>query len=1019
MLKKRFFLFPLLLLSISSCGGGGEASSSSDSFFSSLDGASNEASSDEESSSSLESASESETASSKQSSSSSSSDSEDDETGAFSGVVRVYFHDDGNTVATKRIYTWITGVDGTEYNWDGEEEGYGMYKDTDLSDAKFSGKVTDDFYFIIKFPLTWTGQSADIKITLSDYLSNGEVDTLEDGRKRINVFAADEGGGNIATYYHKADALGDRFSSCYLNSDWKTISVTCTGPCASYNLYALDATFAAQNVSLLDAKLDSYLIDTGSPSKSAWTIDLSKLTYASSGKTVEIKPSLTYAFVGHFEDAPEKTKTKCVSFDKIYDTQKFIDEYTYDGDDLGVTYSSNVTQWKVWSPISVKADLLLYKYGTPNAQVIGAPGFNDIIFKTVSMRPDSKGVYVGSASGDFAGWYYLYRLYYNGWYVDTPDPYATSCGVNGLRSGVIDFAATDPKGWDDVSFPTLNSPNELTVYEVHIRDLTSHSTWKSRKGNENGSYNAFHEAGTGYNGVTTGFDHIKELGVNAVQILPFFDQDNDERTTYDAEGNAVKPSYNWGYNPENYNCLEGSYSSDPYNAPVRVKEFKALVKDYADAGIRIIMDVVYNHVSSVSSSAFSSTMPRYYFRYASDGSLIDDTGCANTFNSSRVMASRYIVNSVKWWASKYKIKGFRFDLMGCIETDTMRAVKDALYDIDPEIVVYGEGWTGSGSHAVSASDTQNVYAKLGDNGKGAVGAFNDCYRDGMKGNTTYGNITPSGGFMNATSPSENEIWNAATGMIGENRWKKSSGVATPASMTVNYLTCHDNYTLYDQLNYLLHGASNCLKDYDDVKDAALASTVNSLMGEGIGFMQGGEEFFRSKVICKGDKYFDSLVSSVKANSNGTSSWIEGDGIKINGDAYLVRNSYKYGDDVNGFDWSRKVSNEDYFIKFKEAVALRNSSMGNYLGLTQAQVESRVTCLGGSAIGGAFKGSDGKMRIVITSGRKAGDVNNIASSFLGSYKVVYCSSSRLAVGSSYEVNSTSGLARNFETLVLEK
>ena len=339
MLKKRFFLFPLLLLSISSCGGGGEASSSSDSFSSSLDGASNEASSDEESSSSLESASESETASSQRSSSSSSSDSEDDETGAFSGVVRVYFHDDGNTVATKRIYTWITGVDGTEYNWDGEEEGYGMYKDTDLSDAKFSGKVTDDFYFIIKFPLTWTGQSADIKITLSDYLSNGEVDTLEDGRKRINVFAADEGGGNIATYYHKADALGDRFSSCYLNSDWKTISVTCTGPCASYNLYALDATFAAQNVSLLDAKLDSYLIDTGAPSKSAWTIDLSKLTYASSGKTVEIKPSLTYAFVGHFEDAPEKTKTKCVSFDKIYDTQKFIDEYTYDGDDLGVTYS--------------------------------------------------------------------------------------------------------------------------------------------------------------------------------------------------------------------------------------------------------------------------------------------------------------------------------------------------------------------------------------------------------------------------------------------------------------------------------------------------------------------------------------------------------------------------------------------------------------------------------------------------------------------------------------------------------
>lgn len=947
----------------------------------------------------------------------SSSQKTDDDTGTFSGIVRVHFHDDAGTAATKAIYCWISGVNGTEYSWDGESEGYGMYKDIDLSDDKFVGKVTDDFCFIIKFPGTWVGQSDDIKISLSDYLSNGVVDTLEDGRKRINVYACDEGGSSYVTYYKMSDALGYRFSSATLESDWKTIKISCTGNCVSYSLYALDARYASQKIAFTEAKIDNYLISSGSPNKSEWELDLTKLTYPD-GKAVEAKPTLSYGLIGHFEDAPEKTKTKFVTFDKLYDTEKFIEEYTYDGDDLGVNYSSKSTTWNVWSPISCRADVLLYKYGEPNS-LAQSQGFNDIIFKTVNMRYVSNGVYSAGLSGDYSGWYYLYRLYYNGWYVDTPDPYATSCGLNGVRSGVIDFDATDPEGWDDVSFPTLSSPNELTVYEVHVRDLTSHSTWKSKQGNERGSYNAFHESGTGYNGVTTGFDHIKELGVNAVQLLPVFDQDNDERTLKDKSGNEVKPSYNWGYNPENYNCVEGSYSSDPYNASVRVKEFKSLVKDYADNGMRVIMDVVYNHVSSVSSHPFSLTVPRYYFRYDEQGMAIDDTGCSNTVNSSRIMASRYIVNSVKWWASEYKIKGFRFDLMGCLETDTMRAVKDALYEIDPEIVVYGEGWTGSGSHASSPSDTYNIYSKLGDNGKGAVGSFNDCYRDGMKGNTTYGDVTPSGGFMDSYSPSEDQIWNSATAMIGENRNKKQAGLSTPASMSVSYLTCHDNYTLYDQMNYLLNGASNCDKENKNAKEASLAATVNSLMGQGIGFLQGGEEFFRTKVIRSDNSLFEDFVATYERKSNSTSSWIEGDGCKINENAWLVRNSYKYGDEVNGFDYSRKVDNEDYFLKFKEAVKLRSASFGNYLGQSQEEIDSGSSlCLGGSAVGGAFLDGD-KTRIVLTTGRKGGDLYNIPISLQGEYKVVYCSSSRLAKGESFTVSSTSGSPGAFETLILEK
>ena len=937
-----------------------------------------------------------------------------DPSNPFSGIVRVYYHNETNAYDNKAIYCWITGVDGEEYSWDGSDSEYGVYKDIDLSDDKFKGKVTDDFYFIIKAPGTWAGQSEDIKVTISDFMTNGVIDTLDNGRQRLNVYSCEEGTNQIETYYKRQDALGYRFSSAYIESDWKTLTINCTGNCISYNLYALDKTYADQNKGISEADLTSYLVYESKPNASNFSVDLTTLKYPN-GTSLEVKPNLTYELIGRFEDHPDKERTKSVTFDKLYDTNKFEQEYTYDGDDLGVTYTKNESTFKVWSPVSIKAEVLIYKSGIPKSY-----GYvNDLVSETIEMTYDGNGVYKGVAQGDWANYYYTYRLYYNGWYVDVADPYATACGINGIRSGIVDFDSLNPQGWDNISYPTLNSPNELTVYEVHVRDLTSSSTWKSRKGYKNGSYNAFHESGTGYNGVTTGFDHIKELGVNAVQLLPIFDQDNDERTAAGDNGNVTKISYNWGYNPANYNCLEGSYASNAYLCDRRIKEFKSLVKDYADAGIRIIMDVVYNHVSSVSSHPFSSTCPRYYFRYNEDGSLIDDTGCSNTINSSRTMVSRYIVNSVKFWAKEYNIKGFRFDLMGCLETDTMRAVKDALYEIDPEIVVYGEGWTGGESHASSPSNTSNIYEKLGDNGKGSVGAFNDCYRDGMKGNTLYADVVPSGGFIDSISPSQDQIWNAATGAIGQNRNKNNEGKSTPASMSVNYLSCHDNYTLYDQLNYLLNGISNCAKENENAKQAALASQVNAFMSQGIGFIQGGEEIFKTKLITSDDQYFDKMKESYKKVTNGSNSWIEGDGVEIDEDTWLVRNSYKYGDNVNGFDWSRKVNNKNYFEKFKEAIKIRNESMGTYLGLDQASIDNGATiCLGGSAIGGAFTSNEGT-RIVITSGKKEGYVNISDTSLLGEYTVIYCSSNRLNVGSSYNVGSTTGIASSFETLILEK
>lgn len=480
-------------------------------------------------------------------------------------------------------------------------------------------------------------------------------------------------------------------------------------------------------------------------------------------------------------------------------------------------------------------------------------------------------------------------------------------------------------------------------------------------------------------------------------------------------------------------------------AATRIKEYKKLIYDLGKAGMATIMDVVYNHVASVSASPFSNAVPRYYFRYDANNYLIDDTGCGNSMNSDRKMVSNFIVDSAAFWAREYKVKGFRFDLMGVLDTTTMRNLKDTLYAIDPHIIAYGEGWTGSSdgsSHASSPANNGNIYAKLGNNGKGSVGAFNDCYRDGMKGNTAWGDVTPSDeGFMTHTDNSEFQ-WESATGIIGENRNITQSGQASPAEQTVNYLACHDNYTLYDQINYKIRGINSVTSDGDNAKKAALAAHVNMLMGNGIAFVHGGDEFFRQKLCYKAtdSENFADLVESYKHGRYNKSTgaidysatgwsnkdydtynyWIEGDGVKITNDVWLVRNSYKYGDKVNAFKWDRMLANLSWVNKFKEALAVRKDMMGKYVGLSQNEINSQITCLGGGAIGGAFNTSYGK-RIVLTSGNTGGSAGPIAEALRGSYRVIYCSTGRLTVGGDYNVGEYAGFPSDgtFETVVLEK
>ena len=932
-------------------------------------------------------------------------------TDGFKGTIRVYFHNDTGTETSYRIYAWIAGVNGVEFDWDGKEEGYGVYKDFDAQDPFFQGIAFETFFFIIKQPGTWAGQSSDTTVVLADYM-DGATD-LPNGGKMLHVYAAQGEGNAIDCFQKKEDANGDHFTSFNLSSDWSKLSLESTGDCASYKLYAFTPEYYNQSEMWKEKNKELFLVSQGEPGVANFDIAFADMAYPF-GDPVEAKLNLTYQVEGHFASAPDKTKTKIATYDRVYDSEKFIQEYTYNGHDLGSKYSETETEFRVWSPISHHVTLLLF--WDLNGKVSKDPLYR------FPMHAQEGGVWSATVKGNLHNYTYAYEYKYGGGTIRAADPYATACGVNGTHSAIVDFSRTNPEGFNELSFDPVPA-NHLTVYEAHIRDLTAHETWTSHYGNERGTYNAFVEPGTKFNGVTTGFDHIKELGVNAVQLLPIFDQDNEERTLKitDDSGNVTykKPSYNWGYNPMNYNCVEGAYSSDPYAPSVRIRELKNVVNELGKAGIRTVMDVVYNHVSSVTNHPFTSAMPRYYFRYDENAFLIDNTGVGNTVNTDRVMAKNFVVDSVCFWAKEYKMKGFRFDLMGCLTVETMREVKDALYEIDPDIVVYGEGWTGAGYSGKGASaNTDNTYRMLQDNGKGAIGCFNDAYRDGMKGNTTWSNVTPSGGFMTGNA---GDNWRASVGVIGQNHNVASQGVATPANSTVDYIACHDNYTLYDQFNYLLNGQGRSGNGYaENAVKGVVASSTHSFFGQGIAFINGGDEIMRTKIMRRGDPQFDELVASYKHATNGKDSWIEGDGVRINDDTWLVRNSYKYGDNVNAFDWSRKIAFKGAYDSIREALKFRNENMDKIFGQTQAEINAgKTVCLADSAIGGTFEAQDGGKYILLTSARRAGNVAKVPAAYCGNYEVAYCSSGRLAPGSAYSVDANVGIAEAHETLILRK
>lgn len=877
----------------------------------------------------------------------SSADEEDYEDCVWDGKVKIYYHNDTSDYASKRIWAWASGVDGVEYAFDNQtnysSDDFGLYKVFDMGAAPWKGNVTISISFIIKNVGSWSGQSTDTVCHFGKFASKAIDDG---GSKMIVIYACDGEGGTIDTFTEKTGALGDRIASASFSS-WTSIAVTGggtsgdraaadVGKVASYELYAYDSAYyqlEAEDQALAEP---DYLLLTGTANSNSFSIALSEVA----------KPYYSYTLKARMALDTSKVKAKVVSFTKLFDDADFIKNYTYSGSDLGCTANHQSAVFKVWAPTSSRVQVKIYTLGTP-ADLIDPFDPSRNWGRPYDMKIGKQGVWQLEIADDLldteSPYYYTYIVTNSNGTNEVCDPYAKTTGINGRRAAIIDLdQIASPEGWDRVDsyssgdslLPTVTSPNELSVYECHIRDLTSDSSWSSNKGNRNGTYGAFAEAGTTYskNGLTvkTGRDNIDELKFDAIQLLPVFDQDNDEFWR-DADGNSVTiknpedavtpPSYNWGYNPLNYNVVEGAYCSNPFDPFCRMTEFKDLVYEYAKSGTRIIMDVVYNHVSSVSNSSLTKLVPYYYFRTNASGYYTNGSGVGNETATERAMTRKLIVDSCVFWASYYKIKGFRFDVMGVMDGGTLKAISSALYAVDKNIVLYGEGWTADGSYgmsdksgkrAVMASCYEKLYAGQTDCPIG-IGCFNSVGKQALKGEEHLG-----WGFMNRGNDWANDdAVNRVTYMLNGHVNNGSDLDYANPTQTVNYASCHDNYTNYDAMNYTVGTGPSSAADSTVAMESSVAAMAAVLFSEGIAFTQGGEEIFRQKVMQKDNPYYSTITSD--------------DYVTLDDGSKLVRNSYAYGDDVNSFKWDRKVTYNKYFESFKSACVTRAAVKSDILG----------------------------------------------------------------------------------------
>lgn len=549
-----------------------------------------------------------------------------------------------------------------------------------------------------------------------------------------------------------------------------------------------------------------------------------------------------------------------------------LDAYpVYPYADLGVTYTPEATTFKLWSPAAQAVRTLLYATDVPGTKAT----------KTLDMTAQN-GAWTISENGNLDGTYYTFQIKQHGkWGEEATDPYARAAGTNGLRGQVVDLSTTDPDGWAEDKAPPFARPTDAVLYELHVRD----ASLDPRSGIEHkGKFLGLAERGTKTpQGVATGLDHLVELGVTHVHLLPSFDFMSVNEALDD-------PQYNWGYDPQNYNVPEGSYSTNPADGKVRIKEFKTMVKALHDAGIRVVMDVVYNHTGKSTDSHFQHLIPDYFYRFNEDGSMSNASACGNEIASDRPMVRKYIRESVEYWVKEYHIDGFRFDLMGIHDITTMNEISQSLHAIDPSLLIYGEGWKAGDSPlpdsllALKANTPELIN----------IAAFSDDLRDGLKGSVF---VHDEWGFV---SGAKEKAQSVRFGIVGATRhpqvdyekvnYSKAPWAKEPGQC-VNYVSCHDNHTLFDRLQI-----SNPTEPRSRQAQMARLALAVVLTSQGIPFLHAGSEFLRTK----------------------------------NKD----ENSYKSGDGINAIRWAEKQAEALNYEYVRNLIALRKAHPAFRLGATE-------------------------------------------------------------------------------------
>ena len=595
----------------------------------------------------------------------------------------------------------------------------------------------------------------------------------------------------------------------------------------------------------------------------------------------------------------------------IFDSKYFAENFHYDGTDLGAVINGDSTTFKVWAPTASKVLLNLFEAGHDVAA-----------YKTVEMTKGEKGVWsYTEACGH--GTYYTYTVTTSVGTQEAVDPYAKAAGVNGNRGMVVDLSLTNPAGWENAAFNTnISSYSEAIIWEVHVRDFSN----KIASSQYKGKYLAFTETGlVNEYGQAVGVDYLKQLGITHVHLLPVYDYATVDESNPDSE-------FNWGYDPKNYNVPEGSYSTDPFNGAVRIMEYKQMVQALHEAGIGVIMDVVYNHTYDANSS-FNRIVPYYYYRYTSTGANSSASGCGNDTASERYMYGKFMVESTAYWMQEYKLDGLRFDLMGLHDLATMQEVESAVHTINPQALIYGEGWTMGSTIDGSKQANQSNISEIVPTGDaiGGIAVFNDAIRDGLKGSVF--DATSQGYISGAGKANLNKVLFGIRGGEGI-----GIGWAVKNDMVINYMSAHDNNTLWDKL---------LLSNPNDSEDAR--NRMNKLgaailmISQGTPFWQAGEEMLRTK---------------------------DGD-----------ENSYKSSDAINNIDWSvlhEGTREYETMLYYKGLIEMRKA-----YSIFRSNVAVESIELGGGAVALKMQdGNGGEAIVVINPGN-----NNIPYGLNGEWNLV--------------------------------